>query len=79
MRATRASRGRSPRTRAWWDKVAAMGQGFGFLASAADEGRNIILSMLVVGLIFLVVIALGDINDWFARRRHHRRARRRVY
>jgi hypothetical protein len=52
---------------------------FGLLASAADEGRNVILSMLVVGLIFLVVIALGEINDWFARRRHHRRARQRVY
>jgi hypothetical protein len=56
-----------------------MSHAFGLLASAADEGRNIILSMLVVGLIFLVVIALGEINDYFARKRHHRRARRRVY
>jgi heme/copper-type cytochrome/quinol oxidase subunit 2 len=43
------------------------------LANAADEGRNIILSMLVVGLVFLAVIALGDLNAWRARRRHHRR------
>jgi heme/copper-type cytochrome/quinol oxidase subunit 2 len=42
------------------------------LADAADEGRNIIVSMLVVGLIFLAVILLGDLNDWFARRRHRR-------
>jgi heme/copper-type cytochrome/quinol oxidase subunit 2 len=42
------------------------------LADAADEGRNIIVSMLVVGLIFLAVIFLGDLNDWFARRRHRR-------
>jgi heme/copper-type cytochrome/quinol oxidase subunit 2 len=45
-----------------------------FLANAADEGRNIIVSMLVVGLIFLVVIALGDLNDWRARKRHSRRS-----
>jgi predicted membrane protein len=49
------------------------------VASAADEGRNIILSMLVVGLVFLVVILLGDLNDWRAKRRHYRRARTRNY
>ena len=42
------------------------------LADAAEEGKNIILSMLVVGLVFLAVIFLGDLNDWFARRRHRR-------
>jgi hypothetical protein len=42
------------------------------LADAAEEGRNVILSMLVVGLVFLAVILLGDLNDWFARRRHRR-------
>ena len=49
------------------------------LASAADEGRNIILSMLVVGLIFLAVIGLGELNDWRARKRKYRRARARNY
>jgi hypothetical protein len=49
------------------------------LASAADEGRNIILSMLVVGLVFLVVIALGEINDHFARKRKYRKAAQRNY
>jgi hypothetical protein len=49
------------------------------LASAADEGRNIILSMLVVGLVFLAVIVLGELNDWRARKRHHRRASPRNY
>ena len=43
-----------------------------FLADAAEEGRNIIVSMLVVGLVILAVILLGDLNDWFARRRHRR-------
>jgi hypothetical protein len=43
------------------------------LAVTAEEGRNIILSMLVVGLIFLAVIALGELNDW----RFHRKMKRR--
>lgn len=41
-----------------------------FLANAAEEGRNIIVSMLVVGLVFLVVIFLGDLNEWRVRRKH---------
>ena len=50
-----------------------------FLANAAEEGRNIIVSMLVVGLVFLAVIALGEINDWFAKRRKYRKAGQRNY
>jgi hypothetical protein len=50
-----------------------------FLAATAEEGRNIILSMLVVGLVFLVVIALGDINDYFAKKRKYRKAAKRPY
>ena len=38
--------------------------------TAAEEGRDIVLSMLVVGLVFLAVIALGELNDWRGRRRH---------
>ena len=38
------------------------------LADAAEEGRNVILSMLVVGLIFLAVIAIGELNEWRHRR-----------
>jgi len=49
------------------------------LANAAEEGRNVIVSMLVVGLVFLAVIVLGELNDWRARRRHHRRATARNY
>ena len=48
-----------------------MGSAFApFLADAAEEGLNVILAMLVVGLVFLAVILLGDLNDWRARRRH---------
>jgi heme/copper-type cytochrome/quinol oxidase subunit 2 len=46
-----------------------------FLADAAEEGRNIILSMLVVGLVFLAVIGLGELNDWRGRRRKRLRRR----
>ena len=33
-----------------------------FVADAAEEGRNVVLSMLVVGLIFIAVIALGELT-----------------
>ena len=34
---------------------------FWVLADAAEEGRNVVLSMLVVGLVFIGVIVLGDL------------------
>ena len=49
------------------------------LANTAEEGRNIILSMLVVGLVFIAVIILGDLNDRWARKRKYRKAARRPY
>ena len=45
------------------------------LADAASEGRKIVLSMLVVGLVFLAVIGIGEFLDWRQRVRMHRRAR----
>jgi hypothetical protein len=41
-------------------------------ADAAEEGRNVILSMLVVGLIFVAVIALGETSSWLRHRRRRR-------
>jgi hypothetical protein len=38
--------------------------------TAADEGRDIILSMLVVGLVFLAVAVLGDLYERSRHRRH---------
>ena len=40
-----------------------------FLADAAEEGRNVILGMLVVGLIFIAVIALGELSRWARHKR----------
>ena len=41
------------------------------LADAAEEGKNVILGMLVIGLVFLAVIALGETHAAALR---HRRA-----
>jgi len=40
---------------------------------AASEGLHVILGMLVVGLIFLVVIVLGELSNWSGHRRAERR------
>jgi hypothetical protein len=45
------------------------------LADAATEGKNVVLSMLVVGLVFVAVIGIGELIDWRQRVRMHRRAR----
>ena len=44
-----------------------------FLADAAEEGKDVVLSMLVVGLVFVGVIVLGDLYNWRARKRHNSR------
>jgi hypothetical protein len=38
--------------------------------TAADEGKDIVLSMLVVGLVFVGVAVIGDLWNWRARKRH---------
>jgi hypothetical protein len=37
-------------------------------ADVAEEGRNIVLSMLVVGLIFIGVILIGQLAEWLGHR-----------
>ena len=39
------------------------------VANAAEEGKNVITGMLVVGLIFIAVIALGELSQAARRRR----------
>jgi hypothetical protein len=43
-------------------------------ADAAAEGKKVITGMLIVGLIFIAVIAIGETTHWLT---HRRRARRR--
>jgi hypothetical protein len=38
-------------------------------ATAAEEGKKVVLSMLVTGLIFISVIALGELTHWLRSRR----------
>lgn len=40
------------------------------LANAAEEGRNVITGMLAVGLVFVAVIALGELSRAARKRRH---------
>ena len=47
---------------------------------AASEGTHVIVGMLIVGLIFLTVIALGELAKWAGHRRaDRRRARSQLY
>ncbi len=39
-------------------------------ADLATEGRDIITGMLIVGAVFLSVIALGQLTHWLRHRRH---------
>ena len=43
--------------------------------SAAEEGKKVIYAMLIVGLIFIAVIALGQFSKWVSHRREARRPR----
>ena len=41
----------------------------------AEEGKKVITGMLIVGLIFIAVIALGQLSKWASHRRRARRPR----
>ena len=57
------------RTAGGCDSIAAMLAALWVLADAAEEGRNVVLSMLVVGLVFLAAIGLGELTHYAAARR----------
>ena len=46
-----------------------------YVADAAEEGLHVITGMLIVGLIFIAVIALGELSKWAGHRRKARRPR----
>jgi hypothetical protein len=39
------------------------------LADTATEGKHVITGMLIVGLIFISVIAVGELGHWLRTRR----------
>ena len=47
--------------------------------TAAQEGKKVILAMLITGLVFLAVVALGQTSRWLTHRRKARRARQPQY
>jgi hypothetical protein len=57
------------RTRAGWGSIASMLAALWLVADAASEGRKVVLSMLVVGLVFVGVIALGELTHYLAVKR----------
>jgi hypothetical protein len=47
---------------------------------AATEGKKVIIGMLLTGLVFVAVIALGELTHWAgSRRKARKQARRTVY
>lgn len=61
------------RTTSWWGKVTpTMLASLWFVADAAEEGRKVVLSMLVVGLIFVLVIAIGELTHYLAAKKKAR-------
>jgi hypothetical protein len=40
-------------------------------ATAAEEGKKVVLSMLVVGCVFLAVVALGELTHYVRSRDRH--------
>ena len=45
------------------------------IADAASEGKDVILGMLIVGLVFLGTILLGQLAHWAAHRRKLKKRR----
>ena len=62
---------RWPRTFATWGRFRPV---LTLLADAASEGKDVITGMLVVGLIFIGVIALGETTHYLRKRHKQRRA-----
>ena len=51
-----------------------------FLFDNVSEGKHVILGMLLVGLTFVLIIAIGELAHWANNKRKARRnARRAIY
>jgi hypothetical protein len=45
------------------------------IEDAATEGKKVITAMLIVGLVFVSVVALGQLSRWLTHRRRGRLSR----
>jgi hypothetical protein len=45
----------------------------------AQQGTDVIFIMLITGLVFVAVIALGELTRWAGHRKHERKQRARTY
>ena len=73
---TSASSGPGPHTTCSSVRVGGVVAAAWFLADAAAEGRKVVLAMLVVGLVFVSVIALGELTHHLGSKRKAQRPRR---
>ncbi len=46
---------------------------------ADEEGKRVVIAMLIVGLIFIAVIAIGQTTKWLGHRREERKRRQPQY
>ena len=60
---------RSPHTWRGSYSIAPMLAAFWFLADAAQEGKDVVLMMLAVGLVFLATIGIGELTHYLGAKR----------
>ena len=65
-----------PRTPGGSYSVATMLAALWFLADAAEEGKDVVLMMLAVGLVFLATIGLGELWHYVGARRRRAKLNR---
>ena len=58
------------------DSIAAMVAALWLLADAAEEGKDVVLSMLVVGLVFVGAILLGELTHYIGAKRRQAKLNR---
>jgi len=50
-----------------------------FASDPVADGKHVIYAMLITGLIFLAVVAIGELTHWAGNRRRERKRRARAY
>ncbi len=71
-----SSTGRSRHTSPASYSIAPMLAALWFLADAAEEGKDVVLMMLATGLVFLAVIAIGELTHYLGVKRRRAKLNR---